>query len=247
MREMVRKLGDRLWQEGYKGVFCCDFLVDTDDHEVYLGELNPRISGASPPTNLITTTYGGCPLFLFHLLEFLDVDWEVDLEQVQARWTDYAPWCQLILKQTEDKVELITKAPPSGIWRMNQDGNVSFVRRAAQFTSVGDEKEAFYLRVYGAGQYRYYGADLGILVTPRPIPDRRSQADRPRQAVERRPQGAIPRHRARTRRTAGAAAGLVGEDVLGGELEREFDGCLGDLPGVNRHGFGAADSHCHSS
>ena len=57
---------------------------------------------------------------------------------MQARWTDYAPWCQLILKQTEDKVELITKAPPSGIWRMNQDGNVSFVRRAAQFTSVGD-------------------------------------------------------------------------------------------------------------
>jgi biotin carboxylase len=165
VREMVRKLGDRLWQEGYKGVFCCDFLVDTDDQEVYLGELNPRISGASPPTNLITTTYGGCPLFLFHLLEFLDVDWEVDLEKVQARWTDYAPWCQLILKQTEDKVELITKAPPSGIWRMNQDGNVSFVRRAAQFTSVGDEKEAFYLRVYGAGQYRYYGADLGILVT----------------------------------------------------------------------------------
>jgi hypothetical protein len=48
---------------------------------------------------------------------------------------------------------------------MNQDGNVSFVRRAAQFTSVGDEKEAFYLRVYGAGQYRYYGADLGILVS----------------------------------------------------------------------------------
>ena len=44
-------------------------------------------------------------------------------------------------------------------------GNVSFVRRAGQFTSVGDEKEAFYLRVYGAGQYRYYGADLGILVS----------------------------------------------------------------------------------
>ena len=48
---------------------------------------------------------------------------------------------------------------------MNSDGNVSFVRRAAQFTSVGDEQEAFYLRVYGVGQYRYHGADLGILIT----------------------------------------------------------------------------------
>ena len=165
VRAMVQRLGDRLWQEGYKGVFCCDFLLDTDDHEVYLGELNPRISGITPPTNLITTTYGGCPLFLFHMLEFLDVDWELDLAEVQARWSHYDSWSQLILKQTHDRVDLITKAPTSGIWRMNQDGTVSFVRRAVQFTSVGDEREAFYLRVYGVGQRRYYGADLGIVVT----------------------------------------------------------------------------------
>ena len=164
VRAMVQRLGDRLWEEGYKGVFCCDFLIDTDTDDVYLGEINPRISGASPPTNLITTTYGGCPLFLFHLLEFMDVDWELDLAEVQARWSDYDTWSQLILKQTEDKVELITEAPTSGIWRMNSDGNVQFVRRAAQITSVGDEQEAFYLRVYGVGQYRYHGADLGILI-----------------------------------------------------------------------------------
>ena len=48
---------------------------------------------------------------------------------------------------------------------MNSDGNVSFVRRAVQITSVADEQEAFYLRVYGVGQYRYHGADLGILIT----------------------------------------------------------------------------------
>ena len=122
VREMARKFGDRLYGEGYKGVFCLDFLLDTDTNEVYLGELNPRISGASPPTNLITTTYGGCPLFLFHLLEYLDVDWELDLEAVQARWTDYDNWTQLVLKQTEDKVELITRAPRSGIWKMAPDG-----------------------------------------------------------------------------------------------------------------------------
>ena len=88
---MVQKLGDRLWQEGYKGVFCCDFLIDTDTDDIWLGEINPRISGASPPTNLITMTYGGCPLFLFHLLEFMDVDWELDLAAVQARWATTTP------------------------------------------------------------------------------------------------------------------------------------------------------------
>lgn len=165
VQEMARKFGDRLYKTGYKGVFCVDFLLDTDTNEVYLGELNPRVSGASPPTHLITSTYGGCPLFLFHLLEYIDVEYELDIDAIQARWAEYDNWTQLIFKQTEDKVELITKAPQSGIWEMGEDGKISFVRPALNITSVGQETEAFYLRVYGAGSYCYHGADLGCLLT----------------------------------------------------------------------------------
>lgn len=177
--EMVRRFGDRLYREGYKGVFCLDFLLDTDTNEVYLGELNPRVSGVTPPTNLITSTYGGCPLFLFHLLEYLDVDYEIDIDQVQARWSDYDTWTQLVLKQTEDKVELITEAPPSGIWRLKDDGTVKFVRPALNITSLADENEAFYLQVYGAGDYCYHGADLGcILARGRMQTDKRNLTKR---------------------------------------------------------------------
>ncbi len=165
VQAMAQSFGERLYSEGYKGVFCLDFLLDTDTNEVYLGELNPRISGATPPTNLITSTYGGCPLFLFHLLEHMDVDYVIDVEDIQRRWTDYDHWTQLIFKQTEDKVELITSAPQSGIWKMDDDGEISFVRPALNINSVGQESEAFYLRVYGNGDYCYHGADLGCLLT----------------------------------------------------------------------------------
>ncbi|MDA7963451.1 biotin carboxylase [Ruegeria sp.] len=164
VREMVKKFGDRLYKEGYKGVFCLDFLLDTDTDEVYLGELNPRLSGVTPPTNLITSTYGGCPLFLFHLLEYLDVDYEIDVAEVQARWKHYDHWTQLVLKQTEDKVELITEAPQSGIWKLNEAGEAEFMRPGLNITALGDENEAFYLRVYSAGDYCYHGADLGCLL-----------------------------------------------------------------------------------
>ena len=43
--DLVRRLGDRLGQEGYRGFFEVDVLVDLDNNECYLGELNPRISG----------------------------------------------------------------------------------------------------------------------------------------------------------------------------------------------------------
>ena len=164
VRDMVKKLGDRLYQEGYRGTMCVDYLIDTDTNEVYLGEINPRISGATAPTSIVTSKYGGAPLMMFHLLEFMDVDYTLDLEAIQARWTEFDTWSQLILKQTEDKIELITKAPTSGVWRLNDDGNISFVRRTLDWHTVGDENEAFYMRVYGAGEYRYHGADIGILV-----------------------------------------------------------------------------------
>jgi len=165
VQTMARKLGNRLYQEGYKGAFCMDFLIDTDDGKVYLGEINPRISGASPLTNLITSTYGGCPMFLFHMLEFMDVDWEIDLRRVQKRWAEFDNWSQLILKYPVDAVEMITRAPASGIWRMNARGEIALVRKSIDWFLVSGESEAFYLRVYTAGDYRYHGADMGILVS----------------------------------------------------------------------------------
>jgi hypothetical protein len=165
VQRMAQKLGDQLYKSGYRGAFCMDFLIDTDTHEVYLGEINPRISGASPLTNLITSTYGGCPVYLFHMLEYMDVDWDLDLSKVQQRWSDFDNWSQLILKYPEDNVELITKAPASGIWRMDAKGDISLVRKSIDWFLVSGEDEAFYLRVYTAGDYRYHGADMGILVS----------------------------------------------------------------------------------
>jgi biotin carboxylase len=165
LRNMASSLGDRLYKEGYKGVFCMDFLLDTDDGTPYLGEVNPRISGASPLTNLITAHYGGVPLFLFHMLEYLDIDYQVDLRKIQNRWNEYDFWSQLVLKQTEDKVRQLTHAPQTGVWRMDKYGGIAFERSDLDWTNVIDNDEAFYLRVYREGDYTYKGADLGIIVS----------------------------------------------------------------------------------
>ena len=49
---------------------------------MYLGELNPRVTGASSMTNVTAVAYGDMPLFLFHLLEFMDVDYEIDVDEL---------------------------------------------------------------------------------------------------------------------------------------------------------------------
>jgi biotin carboxylase len=167
-RELTRRLGDRLAREGYRGLLEIDYLVDLDTGELYLGELNPRLSGISSMTNVSASAYADMPLFLFHLLEYMDVEYEIDVDDINRRWSSHDPtdvWSQLVLKEPNDLVELLTGTPKTGIWRLDDDANISFSRWGNDWHSLQDETEGFYLRVLGPGDYRYKGADLGILVT----------------------------------------------------------------------------------
>jgi biotin carboxylase len=166
-RMLTRKLGDRLAAEGYRGFLEVDYLVDVDTGELYLGELNPRISGVTSMTNVTAAAYADIPLFLFHLLEFLDLDYEVDVDDVNRRWAQASAvdvWSQLVLKETGSGVDRLTRAPRTGVWRMDDAGGIAFGRWGNDWHSLHDETEAFFLRVLAPGDYRYEGADLGLLV-----------------------------------------------------------------------------------
>jgi biotin carboxylase len=167
-REMTRRLGDRLAAEGFRGFFEVDYLVDLNSGELYLGELNPRISGISSMTNVTAGAYADLPLFLFHLLDDLDVDYTVDVDEINERWSREAAvdvWSQILIKETGDHVELLTQTPHTGIYQLGADGAVSFRRWGNDWHGIVNETEAFYLRIHAPGDYRYPGADLGALVT----------------------------------------------------------------------------------
>ena len=119
---MVRRLGDRLAKEGYRGFFEVDFLVDRDTGGIYLGELNPRVSRTLADHHVTLGAYADAPLFLFHLLEYLDVDYEIDVDEINARWARLGAddvWSQLIVKETAEGVELLTATPQTGIYRLD--------------------------------------------------------------------------------------------------------------------------------
>ena len=166
--DLVGRLGDRLGTEGYRGFFEVDVLVDTDTDEVYLGELNPRISGASAITNVTAGAYADVPLFAFHLLEYFDVPFEFDVDEINARWRELAAedlWSQMVIKETSSAVQLITEAPLTGQYSYDPSGSLVYRRAALDWHQLQNESEAFFLRISGAGDYRWKGADLGVLVT----------------------------------------------------------------------------------
>lgn len=173
IREQARKsamaFGDELKELGYRGYFELDFLIDLDRDEVYLGECNPRITGASSMTNLASFAHADAPLFLFHLIEWMDINYQIDPAKLSNRWANpdnIDTWSQLVMKHTGSDVRRITSAPSSGIWELNDDGSVTHVRMQTHRRTVQHENRAFYLRISGVGDYFYEGADLGILVSP---------------------------------------------------------------------------------
>jgi hypothetical protein len=166
--QLVRRLGNRLAKEGYRGFFEVDVLVDTDTGEVYLGELNPRISGASSITNVTAGAYADVPLFLFHILEYMNVDFDLDVDEINERWEELASadvWSQMIMKETDDVVQRLTATPRTGQYSLDASGALVFRRAALDWHQLQNESEAFFLRIYGPGDYRWKGADLGVLVT----------------------------------------------------------------------------------
>ena len=160
--------GDQLREEGYKGYFELDFLIDQDNGEIYLGELNPRVTGASSITNHAVFALADAPLFIFHILEWMNVDYKLNVKALNRRWfkqENIDDWSQLIIKHTEDTVEYISEAPQSGIYKMFDNGHIQFDRLDTHRRAVETENEAFFLHISKQGDYLYEGADMGILVS----------------------------------------------------------------------------------
>jgi hypothetical protein len=108
------------------------------------------------------------PLLLFHLLEWLGVDYAVDVAQFNRRWVKaehIMSWSQIIIEHTTDAVDMVTQAPPTGIWHMAADGTVQFVRPAVHPQALTSEAEGFFIRTIDAGHTPAKGYCIGRLLT----------------------------------------------------------------------------------
>jgi hypothetical protein len=160
-------MGAQLQQAGYRGCFGLDFLLDQDTRRLYLGEMNPRLTGATPLTNQAMLEADNLPLVLFHLLEWSDAEYELDVAAFNQQWLraeTFSNWSQMILSQREASNDVVASAPASGLWQMQADSSVQFVRPAFSLSAVTRANEALFLRTVNIGQAQYKGGGLGRLV-----------------------------------------------------------------------------------
>ncbi len=144
-RQYTERFGQELLKEGYRGYFEIDYLWDLDTGELFLGELNPRISGAAPMTNSGLLAKADLPLICFHILEWLDVPFELDISALNDRWCDTAneeDWSQCLVMKTDHDSRGIISRPKSGVYRLTPEGTIKFLRPALDRSSVSHLESA---------------------------------------------------------------------------------------------------------
>ena len=152
--EHVRRLGDRLAAGGLQADSSRSTSWSTSTPaSVYLGELNPRISGASSMTNVTAGAYADIPLFLFHLLEFMDVDYESTSTRSTSAGANSRR--RRLGAADHEGADRLGRADPGGAAHRapgisTDDGKLQFVRVTNDWHDVTHEDECFYLRVYAA-------------------------------------------------------------------------------------------------
>ena len=96
------------------------------------------------------------------------IDFEIDIDEINSRWEELASedeWSHMVIKHTANTVERINVAPRTGRYVLDHYGNLVYSNASLDWHSLRTDDEAFYLRIYNAGDYRWKGSDLGILVT----------------------------------------------------------------------------------
>ncbi|MFH2061636.1 MAG: ATP-grasp domain-containing protein, partial [Candidatus Beckwithbacteria bacterium] len=113
--KQVKKWGEYIYKKGYKGIFGLDLIVTNED-EVYAIECNSRYTGAFPVLTMAQLVNKEMPIDVWHLLEWMGVEYEMDIDEVQEVYREPKKGAFVLLHNLERKFVTPTKTVKAGVW-----------------------------------------------------------------------------------------------------------------------------------
>lgn len=93
--DYAERIGNYLKSKGYKGIFGLDMVMNRK--RIYVVELNPRLLGSFPVLTMVQELNKEPILMGFHILEFLEEDYDLDVEEVNRLIKKPKKGAQLVL------------------------------------------------------------------------------------------------------------------------------------------------------
>lgn len=115
---LCKKWGEYIYQKGYKGIFGLDVVVSDENDEVTIIECNSRYTGAFPVYTMMQLAQGEMPLDVWHLLEWLGLDYEMDIDEIQKASREPKKGAQIILHNREEREVRPRRQLKAGVYKL---------------------------------------------------------------------------------------------------------------------------------
>ncbi len=167
---LCRKWGGYIYQKGYKGIYGLDLVVDDND-EITAIECNSRYTGAFPVYTMMQISEHEMPLDVWHLCEWLGIDYEMDLNEVQKTSRESKRGAHLILHNTSPQPIKTKKQIKAGVYQQGK-----FLRPGFSLSDIRNDDE-FVLcdRVPNQGQLVKPAERMGKLMFKRRVIDEKGR------------------------------------------------------------------------
>lgn len=115
---IAQKWGNLMQKKGYRGVFGLDLIVNEEKAEVWPVECNSRYTGGFPAYSMMQELYNEPSFDTFHLLEFLKIDYKVDLKKVQKMYHQPKNGAHIVLRNQTRKWVKVQGSLKGGIYKL---------------------------------------------------------------------------------------------------------------------------------
>lgn len=114
--QQTKRIGEIMAKEGYIGLFGVDFVLDAADNTIKVLEINARSPASIPMYTKIQLQNEQIPLLLLHLLEFLHIEYDIDINHYNMQNQEPIHFAQVIFRNTHPRAMQLTSIPPGGIY-----------------------------------------------------------------------------------------------------------------------------------
>lgn len=139
-QNIAQKIWDYMYQKWYKWIFGLDLIVDEKNDDVFVVECNSRYTWAFPMISFLDLKNWVIPMDAFHILEFLDLDYKIDFDEINAAYKYNKEWSHIILSNKEN-FDVIFKKDLLP-WIYNFDWNkINYLRDGFSYNDLLHENE----------------------------------------------------------------------------------------------------------
>ncbi len=136
------RIGNYLGSLGYKGILGIDFVVQEREGDVYPMEINPRLTGAFPMLSLLHLQKGVIPLEAFHMLEFLEIPYRIDRDQLNQCYAGTVNGSHLLLFRPMKLDKTGSGALRPGLYEQGPaKGDFRFMAATLEYRDIKNENQ----------------------------------------------------------------------------------------------------------